>query len=146
MRKPSPEKKARLEQDRMTLHMSFPQAFARPGSKWKRPLMVGIHKVVIAAGVISPETGEPLSNGRIRDAIEDYCAGPKYKRAVLECHHRVGPAGEPVVAVSEEDREHARVWLQKFEARRRRWLRLREQQNSRRGPRVQENAQSLLTV
>lgn len=101
----------RIRADRRLLATIFPLAFAQPGHGGEKiPLQIGIHQDLFAAGIVDNE-GTPLSRRRVREAVADYCQGPKYLRALANSSYRIDLNGFPVDAVREEDANAAKKRL-----------------------------------
>ena len=97
---------SRAKRDRAYLEQWFPAAFGRS----KRPLKLGIHHDVIAAGIVD-EYGNPISANRIRNAVRDFVSGPRYAKALLFAKHRIDLHGNPVEPVLESHRARAYKYL-----------------------------------
>ena len=107
------EQEKRIAKDRELLSKAFPKCFTHGEGAIKLPLKIGITTEVIKIGV-KDERGEPLSHRRIRQAIFDYCQGPRYHLAVLERDVRVGIDGGVCEPVQPRHREWSRKAIDKF--------------------------------
>lgn len=106
----------------------FPAAFMRKGERKKIPLRIGIADDLMAA---LPDMSREL----IKRAVGDYCAGPKYARAMAAGAQRVDLYGQPAGEVTADAENHAK-WR---EAKRRR--RSREFQERRDAFKARQNAE-----
>lgn len=104
-------RREQVRADRYLLAVAFPQCFVAPGAKaLKRPIKVGIHRDVNAAGVIGLD-GVKVSNVRLRRALFDYTRGPKYLKALIAGGDRIDLTGTAVGTVPPEVSNTARVIL-----------------------------------
>lgn len=103
----------RIASDRRLLSQTFPKCFTHGAQAVKLPLKIGIVADVLKVGV-KDEKGEPLSGRRIRQAIFDYCQGPRYHLAVLERDVRVGIDGAACEPVQPTHREWSRRQIERF--------------------------------
>lgn len=92
-------RKQRIRRDREALARAFPCCFTTPGaSEPKLALKINIHFDLLRIGVPGLD-GQPLSATRIREALRDYCHGPKYRKALSPGAPRVNLDGDVVGSV-----------------------------------------------
>ena len=96
---------------RTALVERFPAAFMPKRCDAKRPLKVGIHRDVVARMKDFPRR-------IIQLAINDYCSGPKYTRAMTAGAQRVDLDGNPAGKVTLADAAFAKAKHAELEARR----------------------------
>lgn len=100
-----------IKDDRRLLAARFPRCFVPKGhGHVKQPLKVGIHKDLIAAGLVD-EAGHPLPAWRIRQVLHDYCTGRKYLAAQAAGGPRIDLDGEPCGEVRPEDAARSAAML-----------------------------------
>jgi len=105
---PASEKRQRNVQDRVALIAAFPNLFSVRGVD-KKPLAKGVNTRIRAIGVWDAD-GVMLSNERVREAIGDYCHGPKYLVALYKGGPRYDLDGSINGAVTEQESDDA-IWL-----------------------------------
>lgn len=107
-KKPGAEKKAvvltsnqKMKKTLNWLCKNFPKAFNRVKPK---PLMVGIHEVVLAeVKIAQPHIKSQL----IKKALWFYTSSIKYKQSIVNSSKRIDIKGNPVGEVLDGDKEHA---------------------------------------
>ncbi len=110
------DKQRRLALDRDALSRRFPNCFSSVQSTHKLPLKVGIINDLLDAEIIG-EDGQRLDCCRIKDAVRDYCTGPKYQLGILRNKTRVDLAGRPAGVITEVERKHAEMEISRYSQR-----------------------------
>jgi ProP effector len=101
----------------LLLRERFPQSFARPNARTRRPLAIGIHAEIAAA---LPD----LDVATIRSALGFYTRDIRYQRALTEGAERIGLDGTAAGTVTAEQAESAKRAVADIESkleRRREW-------------------------
>lgn len=110
---PQRQKRQQIRAARIELTERFPAIFIAPSSKEpKRPLKIGIAKDVIAA---LRAGGSTISGKLARNAIHDYCCGPKYTLALAAGGPRYDLDGQPDGAVLPDRAKIAAQQLMRME-------------------------------
>lgn len=103
----------KIAADRALLAERFPHCFSKINSAVKKPLKIHIVKDLAVAGLID-ESGAPVSKRRIKNAVADYCYGPKYQIAILSSQVRIDLDGKPAGVITDSNREWASSQLVRF--------------------------------
>ena len=98
-----------MRRDRAALIRTFPKTFMAKDVD-KLPLKIGIRHDLRKA-VVLDESGKRIPYCRLCHALNDYCWGPKYQRALAAGGQRVDLEGNAVGAVTEEHRMIAKATL-----------------------------------